>query len=137
MVRRTELKGELKGRVQIVLEDDEREISFITAIGSDSDVQCRPALRPLQGRRFATHVEEYNVQRRGKKPGSPEAMICQELHDKTGRAEAEWKKMGGTYGRITDHRGTVIAGPVFRNDAERARYIGVYNEGRRMKISEA
>jgi len=134
LVRRTLLKGELKGRVEIVLEDDERTVSFITAVGSDSDVQMRPAARPLTGRRFATHVEEYLTKRRGLR--GKRAQICEELHDKTGRSEALWKKQGGLYGCETDARGRIFRGPVFRNDAEVKSYLRILNDGQRKTVHE-
>lgn len=138
LIRREELTGALKGRVEIEFDDERgRRVSFITAIGSASDVAGRPVEQPLQGRRFETHTEEYNVKRRGIKPGSPQAKIVQELHDKSGKTEAAWKARGGKYGRITDHRGTVIQGPVFRNDAERKPYIALYNSLNRLHLHEA
>ncbi len=138
LIRREKLTGALKGKVHIEYDDERgRRVSFITTIGSDSDLAGFAVVAPLTGRRFETHTEEYNVKRRGKRPGSPESKIVQELHDKSGKTERAWKERGGTYGRITDHRGTVIQGPVFRNDAERKSYISVYNSLNRLHIHEA
>jgi hypothetical protein len=136
LLKRDVLRGDLAGKVEITIDDDQgREITFITTIGSDSDVQGAPASRPLAGRRFGTFVEEYNACRRGK--SGPAASISQELHDKTGVAEKKWKARGGLYGRFRDDRGVVIAGPVFRNDREMREYIPILNEGRRHKVNEA
>lgn len=133
-VTRKVLTGPFKGKVEITIEDDERILSFMTAIGSDSDVAARPVGRPLTGRRFATYVEEYNTQRRGL--SGKRARICEELHDKTGRSEAAWKKQGGLYGCETDARGRVFRGPVFRNDAEVKSYLRILNDGQRKTIQE-
>jgi len=139
LVRRTELTGKLAGRVEIEYTDDRgRTSTFITAIGSDSDVLGQPVQRPLAGRRFATHTVEMNAKRHFMDPTSPQAQICRELHDKSGKTERAWRERGGTYGRVTDHRGTVFQGPVFKNDAERKPYIALHNSlNPRQQISEA
>lgn len=137
LIRREVLTGALAGKVEIEYDNERgRRTSFITAIGSDADIYCRPTTQALTGRRFETHTEEYNVKRRGMKPGTPQTKISQEFHDKTGKTAKAWTERGGKYGRFVDHRGTVIQGPVFRNDAERKPYIALYNSLNRLHIHE-
>jgi hypothetical protein len=122
-----------------VLNDDGNEQGWVTSEGSDSDIQLRPHRHGAHaGRRFESHIEEYNVKRRGMKEGSLRSKICQELHERSGKTEAAWRERGGNYGRMTDQRGTVIAGPIFRSDRERSSYIQLHNSLHpRMQFHEA
>ena len=122
---RTELTGPLQGRVEIVYEEDGRELSFITAIGSASDVAGQPVAEAHRGRRYATHVEEMN--RRRHFVTDETAHVCQELHDPTGAVERAWKERGGKYAHTRNARGNLVAGPVILRDADYREYVKVHN----------